>query len=122
MMPVKAEITLYRLKLVAVAGFLLVAAAISHAVINGDFNSEGKRLTLMPWGLLTLVDIYVGFVLFSSWVALREKTTTAAGLWIAAILLLGNIISCIYLFLAVTTCNGDIRQLLLGKYYRLVKV
>ena len=120
-MTAKAESVLTRLRFIAAACLFLLAMAIGHAVMNGDFYSEGKRLLLMPWGLLTLVDIYVGFILFCCWVLIREKTVTIAVFWTVAVMLLGNIASCIYILLAVTTCNGDIRQLLLGKYHLMEK-
>ncbi len=88
--------------------------AIAYAFIQGDFAKEGAMITGSPWGILTLVDVYVGFVLFSCWVVLREERALIGGLWIASIMILGNIISCLYLFIALLKSNGDKRVLLLG--------
>lgn len=102
-------------KIVALSGMVVMATAIAYASWYGDFSREGSLLLEMPWGFLSLVDVYVGFMLFSLWVAWREQSRIIAGAWIVAILLLGNLVSCLYLFLAATNCNGNMYQLLTGK-------
>ncbi len=105
---------LLMLKFLALSGIAIMSMAIAHAFIQGDFAKEGAILTESPWGILTLVDVYIGFVLFSCWVILREENVLTAGVWIASIMILGNIISCLYLFIALMKSNGDIKTLLLG--------
>ena len=43
-----------------------------------------------PWGLATLFDAYFGFLTFYLWLAYKEGSWLARGMWLVAILLLGN--------------------------------
>ena len=38
----------------------------------GDFWEDGGALMDNPWGIVSLVDVYVGFFLFLGWVWIRE--------------------------------------------------
>ncbi len=105
---------LQALKFLALSGMIIMSMAIAYALIQGDFAKEGAILTESPWGILTLVDVYIGFILFSCWVILREENVLTAGVWVVSIMILGNIISCLYLLIALMKSNGDKKTLLLG--------
>ena len=55
----------------------------------GNFTGEGARLLAMPWGIVSLVDLYVGFALFSGWIVFREKALLPSILWIILMMVLG---------------------------------
>lgn len=93
---------------VASFGLVAVSAAIGYALAVGHFRADGSTLLENPWGLATLVDIYVGFALFSCWVAWREPTLPRSLLWIGAIMLGGNVVSAIYVLLAARSSRGDL--------------
>ena len=59
------------LAVVACIGFVLMSATIIYALLFGDLMVEGPVLADMPWGLVSLVDIYLGLLLFSLWVIWR---------------------------------------------------
>jgi hypothetical protein len=44
-----------------------------------------------PWFIATLADAYWGFITFFVWVAYKQTSWSARGVWLVAILLLGNI-------------------------------
>ena len=46
------------------AGAAAMATALWHGFTAGDFFGEGSQLAAMPWGIVSLVDLYTGFVLF----------------------------------------------------------
>ena len=48
-------------KLVAAVGLLAMGAALVYGFTVGDFAGEGSVLLSMPWGVVSLVDVYVGF-------------------------------------------------------------
>jgi hypothetical protein len=52
-----------------------------------------------PWFIATLFDAYFGFLTFYVWVAFRERGWVWRGLWLLAILLLGNIAMAAYVLL-----------------------
>ena len=75
--------------LLAVVGTVFLAAII-WAVVTGDFAAASAFLTSDPWGIVTLADLYFGFLLSAVVIALFERNWRAA-LWIAPIPFLGNV-------------------------------
>lgn len=66
------------------------AGLIVWAVLTGDFGAAGAWLTGDPWGLVTLADLYLGFLLSAVVIAAMERNWRAV-LWIAPIPVLGNV-------------------------------
>ena len=68
-----------------------------------------------PWFIATLFDAYFGFLWFWLWVAYREKTWLARGLWLLLILTLGNMAMAGYVLLALRRLpkNAPVEALLL---------
>ena len=66
-------------------------ASLDRSVFTAFFE-----ITRDPWGLATLADAYCGFLTFYCWVAYKETSWLARGLWFAAIMLFGNIAMAIY--------------------------
>lgn len=99
---------------VALAGVLAMSAAIGYALLIGDFAREGAALTAMPWGIVSLVDLYTGFVLIALWVLYREAARPIAWVWVAAILVLGNLATAAYVLWALQHSGTDARRFFLG--------
>ena len=70
---------------------LVLTALIIWAVRAGGFSAAGDWLTGEPWGIVTLTDLYFGFVLSALVIAATERRWLPALLWIAPIFVLGNI-------------------------------
>ena len=68
-----------------------LAALIVVAVADGSFFEAGRWLTSEPWGLVTLADLYLGFVLAAIVIWLGESRPLTALLWILPIPVLGNV-------------------------------
>jgi len=66
-------------------------AAFALKDLHGGFLDQAAVLTTLPWGVATLADLLVGFVLFAVLVFLTERSWVVALLWAAPVLLLGNI-------------------------------
>lgn len=101
---------------VSAIGIATLAVALGFGAVHGDFFADGGRLVDNPWGLITLIEVYVGIVLFGSWVVFRERCLWVAGLWIAAIAGMGNILACVYVFVSLWRSKGDFTRFWLGKY------
>jgi hypothetical protein len=56
-----------------------MTGSLIYGFTSGNFLAESSKLMAMPRGIISLVDLYVGFSLFSCWIVLREKTVLAAG-------------------------------------------
>jgi hypothetical protein len=69
---------------------IVFTAMIGWASLRGDFGAEFAAITNMPWGQVTLVDLYLGFALYSGAVWLVEERMSARLLWALPIIVIGN--------------------------------
>ncbi len=100
--------------IIAYAGFLIMLIVIAYAFICGDFFEEGSVLFNMAWGMVTLVDLYLGLLLFSFWIVCREKDKGVAFVWTILVLLLGNMFSCLYILKAAYGAESNMIKFWLG--------
>jgi len=70
---------------------LVVWAALKAPGLDGTFLDQLAVLTAMPWGVSSLADLYVGFLLFATLVFLTERSWLVAALWAAPVFIVGNI-------------------------------
>jgi len=103
-------------KLISVIGILAMAIVLIYGFTVGDFFAEGSQLASMPWGIVSLVDLYTGFTLFSMWIIYREKSLPVAILWTIAMMTLGFFAGSLYAFIALLTSGNDWRKFWLGKH------
>lgn len=103
-------------KLISILGILAMTAALVNGFTRGDFFGEGSQLAAMPWGIVSLVDLYTGFTLFSAWIIFREKSLPVAIVWTVAMMTLGFFAGSLYAFIALQTSGNDWRKFWLGKH------
>jgi len=92
----------------------LILCTLIYATINGDLVEEVRTISALPWGIATLVDVYIGFVLFSCWVISREENLVPSGAWVFSLFIGGNLIACIYVLIAIYKSKGDVQQFWMG--------
>ena len=102
-------------KFISVLGLLSMTGILIFGFTVGNFSAEGANLLSMPWGIVSLVDLYVGFTLFSCWIVYREKAVLPSILWVVLMMVLGFWIGALYTFLALQTSGGDWRRFWMGK-------
>lgn len=102
-------------KTLALLGLLSMTAVLIYGFSVGDFGGEGKQLLAMPWGIVSLVDLYVGFALFSGWIVYREKSVLRSVVWVALMMVLGFWTASLYTFLALQTSEGDWQRFWMGR-------
>lgn len=102
-------------KLIALLGLLAMTAVLIYGFVVGDFGGEGSQLLSMPWGIVSLVDLYVGFVLFSGWIVYRERSLARSALWVVLMMVLGFWTASLYTLLALQASGGDWRRFWLGR-------
>ena len=95
----------------------IITGAVTWGFIAGNGWEEVGELMDYPWFVVSLYDVYTGFILFSIWIVARERSWVAAP-WIIALMLLGNIVSCMYAALAIITSKGDLQKLWMGRTAR----
>jgi len=103
-------------KIISVLGMLAMTSVLIYGFTVGDFFGEGSQLFAMPWGIVSLVDLYTGFALFSAWIIYREKSLPVAILWTIAMMTLGFFAGSLYAFVTLQSSNGDWRKFWLGKH------
>jgi hypothetical protein len=103
------------IRLISVLGIIAMTLALMNGFINGDFFVDGSKLLANPWGVVSFVDLYVGFVLFSVWIAIREDNAIQAFIWIVLMMILGFFTGSIYMLYASIEAKEDVIVFLLGK-------
>jgi hypothetical protein len=101
-------------KLVALLCLLAMTGVLVYGFAVGDFAEEGKVLLSMPWGIVSLVDLYVGFILFSGWIIYREKSALRSIIWVVLMMVLGFWTGSLYALIALQTSQGNWRRFWMG--------
>jgi len=99
---------------IAILGLVAMTAALIYGFTVGDFGADGALILANPWGIVSLVDLYTGFVLFSMWIYFREKNIFIAILWIIAMMILGFFTGALYVLYAFLTSKNDWLTFFLG--------
>lgn len=103
-------------RLISAIGLIAMSTALIHGFMQGDLLNEGRTLLSMPWGVVSLVDLYIGFTLFSCWIAYREKSLAGAVAWIFCVMALGFFAASLYILVALQTSHGDWQHFWMGKH------
>jgi len=101
-------------KIIAWLGVFAMTAVLMNGFVNGDFGQDGSALLANPWGVVSLVDLYVGFALFSMWIAFREKRLLSALIWIILMMVLGFFTGSLYVLITLYRSKGDWLLFFLG--------
>lgn len=101
-------------KIISGIGVLAMTVVLLQGFLRGDFFVDGGALLANPWGIVSMVDLYVGFILFSCWIAFREKSVVVSILWIAAMMILGFFAGSLYVFLHLYASKEDWLRFFLG--------
>jgi hypothetical protein len=101
-------------KVITLLGWLAMTAVLIYGFTVGDFAEEGKQLLSMPWGIVSLVDLYVGFFLFSGWIVYREESAVRSVVWVVLVMVLGFWTASLYALIALQTSGGDWQRFWMG--------
>ncbi|MBV6656566.1 MAG: hypothetical protein KI785_02240 [Devosiaceae bacterium] len=85
----------------AVAGVLgaLLAALIIWASFSADIAESFGAIAADPWGVVALVDLYVGFALFAIIIFAVDGVKPASFVWSLGLCVLGNVLAVVWLIL-----------------------
>ena len=101
-------------KVISLMGFIAMTGVLIYGFTVGNFRVDGAAILSNPWGIVSLVDLYVGFSLFSGWIIYREKSAFRAVIWVILMMILGFFTGSLYTFLALQKSGGDWRQFWMG--------
>ena len=101
-------------KIISAIGAVAMTIALLNGFINGSFFDDGSIILNNPWGIVSLVDLYVGFIIFSMWIYFREEKKLYSILWIISVMLLGFFSVSIYVFIALFRSHDNWLEFFLG--------
>jgi len=85
---------------VLIAGLgLLLTGLIVWAIFAGDFSAAGDFLLGKPWGIVSMVDLYLGFLLSAVVIFFVEPDKRVALIWLLPIFVLGNVVTALWFVL-----------------------
>jgi hypothetical protein len=101
-------------KIVSLLGLFAMTAVLIYGFSVGDFIQDGSELISNPWGIVSLVDLYVGFSLFSGWIIYRENSLMHSIIWVFFMMVLGFFTGTLYTFIALQTSGDDWSRFFMG--------
>ena len=101
-------------KIVAALGVLAMTAVLIYGFTVGNFSADGAELLRNPWGIVSMVDLYTGFILFSAWIVYREKSIVRSIVWVVLMMVLGFFTGSLYAFLALNASKGNWKKFWMG--------
>ena len=102
-------------KVIALLGLLAMSVVLFYGFTVGDFSNDGAKIIANPWGIVSLVDLYVGFTLFSGWIVFREKAWLPSVIWVVLMMTLGFWAGALYTFISLQTSGDDWHKFWYGK-------
>lgn len=101
-------------KIISWLCLIAMTIGLVNGFINGDFFVDGGMLLSNPWGIMSLIDLYVGFTIFAMWIVFREKNISVATIWILLLMVLGFFTASLYLIKVFNQSNGRWLDFFLG--------
>jgi glucose dehydrogenase len=101
-------------KVLSALGVVAMTAVLIYGFTVGNFSSDGAKILANPWGIVSMVDLYTGFILFSAWIVFREKSIPVAVIWVVLMMVLGFFTASLYVFLAASSSKGDWTKFFMG--------
>jgi len=101
-------------KVIAALGVIAMTSVLIYGFSVGDFGVDGSAILQNPWGIVSMVDLYTGFTLFSAWIVFREKSFSRSLIWVVLMMVLGFFTGSLYVFLALQSSKGDWKTFWMG--------
>lgn len=102
-------------KIITWLGLIAMTIGLFNGFLNGDFIKDGAELLANPWGVMSMIDLYVGFILFSMWIFYREQNIGIAIIWTILMLVLGFFTGCLYVLIHLYKSKNDWNVFLKGR-------
>jgi hypothetical protein len=87
-----------------------------YGFMKGNIGNEMNMFFSMPWAKVMVLDIYIGFVIFSIWIYFREQNNRRFLMWFLPLLFIGNLIAIAYIINAIFNSKNNTQKLMFGNY------
>ncbi len=101
-------------KVLAVLGILAMTSVLIYGFTVGNFSVDGGKIIQNPWGIVSLVDLYTGFFLFSAWIIFREGINLRSIVWVILMMVLGFFTASLYVLIVLYQSGGDWQKFWMG--------
>jgi len=96
--------------------FITVSMAGVIIWAQGEVSIFDSPIPGMPWGIVSLVDLYSGFILFSIWIFYKENVIPAV-LWTFFVMILGSFTIALYIIYSIRNSDGNIQKFFMGRNF-----
>lgn len=93
---------------------LAMIISLINVFLNGNFALEGGELLGNNWGIMTLVDLFAGLIIFYTWIIFREKNIVTSLIMLPFMLLFGFLTASLYILYNLYKSKGDLTDFFLG--------
>ncbi len=97
-----------------IAYFITIAMVLTIFWAQNQVSVFDSKIPSLPWGIVSLVDLYTGFILVGIWIFYKEKAVSAF-IWILFLMTLGNLTTAIYIIYSINKSKGSITKFFMGK-------
>ena len=95
---------------------LIMGGIIIWANSQSNFFENAGEVASTPWGLVTLVDLYIGFIFVAIWMIFREEGVRRI-IWLLGLFFLGNLTTAIYILYCIKSSRGNLSKFFQGEKY-----
>lgn len=93
---------------------LAMIISLGNVFLNGNFPVEGSALLRNNWGIMSLVDLFAGIFIFSTWIVFREKNILLISVLLVSMLFFGFLTASLYILYNLYQSKGDLTRFFLG--------
>ena len=94
------------IKVIAIVGIVAMLGGIGWTIASGTFGEDAATFGT-PLGITSLIDLYLGLLLFWCWIIYRQRQPLAAILWLVGLVFLGNLTAAVYVLWVAHTSAGN---------------
>ena len=88
------------IRIIAWLSTLIMTFMIIFSLLTGDFFAQGSILMGLVWGQMSLVDLYVGFLLVYVWIFYKETKILPRIIWALLLIVTGSLATALYVLIA----------------------
>jgi len=93
------EKNMRNVRIVAWFSTLAMSFMIIFSLMTGDFFEQGSILMSLVWGQMSLVDLYIAFLLVHIWIFYKETKILPKIIWAILLIVTGSLATALYILI-----------------------
>jgi len=103
----KEKTKIQLLKILFALLLITMTSMVLWGIFTGNWGKAISYITQEPWILVTIIDIYISFFVFYTWVFYREKSVFSKIIWLLLIIFTGSIAITLYVLIQLLKLKED---------------